>query len=105
MVFGTCRSICVWDLREAKLHHQEINGLPCPLRSPSYNSGTIQFINLKKTIIPYCFNAVRIVLALSIDHGHMSKIVGISTVTYKNVTNEKLPDEVRISKSLFTISA
>ncbi|KAE9541239.1 hypothetical protein AGLY_004484 [Aphis glycines] len=63
-------SICVWDLREAKLHHQQINGLPFPLRSPSYNS------------------------ALSIDYGHMSKIVGLSTVTYKNVTNEKLPDEL-----------
>lgn len=58
MVFGTCRSICVWDLREAKLHHQQINGLPCPLRSPSYNSGRIQFINLKRNYHTILFNAV-----------------------------------------------
>ncbi|XP_003246105.1 WD repeat-containing protein 60 [Acyrthosiphon pisum] len=63
-------SICVWDLRESKLHHQQVNGLPCPLRSPSYNT------------------------ALSIDQGHRSKIVGLSTVTYNNVTNEELPDEL-----------
>ncbi|XP_060854032.1 cytoplasmic dynein 2 intermediate chain 1-like isoform X2 [Rhopalosiphum padi] len=63
-------SICVWDLREAKLHHQQINGVPCPLRSPSFNT------------------------ALSIDQGHRSKIVGLSTVTYNNVTNEELPDEL-----------
>ncbi|XP_025193848.1 WD repeat-containing protein 60-like [Melanaphis sacchari] len=63
-------SICVWDLREAKLHHQEIDGLSCPLRSPSYNT------------------------ALSIEQGHRSKIVGLNTVTYKNVTNEELPDEL-----------
>ncbi|XP_015378134.1 PREDICTED: uncharacterized protein LOC107172359, partial [Diuraphis noxia] len=63
-------SICVWDLRESKLHHQQVNGLPCPLRSPSFNT------------------------ALSIDHGHKAKIVGLSTVTYNNVTNEELPDEL-----------
>lgn len=40
-VFNTIRSICVWDLRESKLHHQQVNGLPCPLRSPSYNTGIL----------------------------------------------------------------
>lgn len=42
------------------------------------------------------FDEINICLALSVDQGHKSKIVGLRTVTYSNVsaTNEEVPDEV-----------
>ncbi|XP_050433201.1 uncharacterized protein LOC126841031 [Adelges cooleyi] len=65
-------SICVWDLRESRFHHEQLEDIQCPLRSPSYNT------------------------ALIFDNSHKSKVVGLRPVTYSNVKyiEKEFPNEL-----------
>ncbi|XP_050525698.1 cytoplasmic dynein 2 intermediate chain 1 isoform X2 [Daktulosphaira vitifoliae] len=65
-------SLCVWDLKENKLYHENLPDIHCSLRSPSYNT------------------------ALIFDQSHKSKVVDLRVVTYNTVkyTEEEFPNEL-----------